>query len=211
MKNLTQRLLRSQSMPMRVLALCVLTAGYILVAILLVGSVGPGVLALVVIPVIASGWFFGAIGGLIAGLLTLPLDTLLLNLHGSTGWNAILQDGGGPGHVIIIIGGIVIGVLSSRRHPAMALEVPVPVQRQHLVVLETLNALSRDVLLTLETGPALEIIARIAAQAIDATSAYVCDWDPENKKTTVLADYYGPEASKTRTTVRPWCCLRHRL
>ena len=195
MKNLIQRLLWSQSVPVRALTICVLTTGFVLIAILLVGSVGPGILALIIVPVIVSGWFFGLIGGLIAGLLTLPLDTLLLNLHGNSGWDAILQDGGGPGHVIIIIVGVVIGIIRSRLLPSIVLERAVPVQRQHLIVLETLNALSRDVLLTLETGPALEVVVRIAAQAIDATSAYICDWDAENGKTTVLADYYSAEAA----------------
>jgi PAS domain S-box-containing protein len=42
------------------------------------------------------------------------------------------------------------------------------------------------------------ILSRLAehmGQAVDATSVYICDWDPVMDTTTVLAEYYGPGAS----------------
>jgi len=60
-------------------------------------------------------------------------------------------------------------------------------------LLETLNALSESALTSLEEGHILNTLARLAAQAIDGTSAYVCDWGEDS--TTILADYISPLAN----------------
>jgi PAS domain S-box-containing protein len=68
--------------------------------------------------------------------------------------------------------------------------------RYHNLVLEVLSELSREVASTLEVSPMLDTIARVAAQAIGVTSAYVCDWDSDEGTITVLAEYLGPMASE---------------
>ena len=67
--------------------------------------------------------------------------------------------------------------------------------RQRNLFLETLSQLSRDVASTLDVRPIMDTVARAAGQMINATSAYVCDWDEEQGTTTVLAEYYSSEAS----------------
>jgi PAS domain S-box-containing protein len=62
-------------------------------------------------------------------------------------------------------------------------------------LLETLNDLSRESLLRLEEGHILTSLARLACQAIDGTSAYVCDWDEINQTYGVLAEYISPQAN----------------
>lgn len=49
---------------------------------------------------------------------------------------------------------------------------------------------------TLDIDVILKAITRLAADAIDATSAYVCDWDAERMTSTVLSEYISPKADE---------------
>jgi two-component system phosphate regulon sensor histidine kinase PhoR len=62
-------------------------------------------------------------------------------------------------------------------------------------VLEMLNELSREASVTLEVSPLLHRIAKLTATAIDATSAYISDWNESQGTTTVVGEYIGPETS----------------
>ncbi|MFZ5916731.1 MAG: GAF domain-containing protein [Chloroflexota bacterium] len=53
---------------------------------------------------------------------------------------------------------------------------------------------SSDMLSSLEMSQVMERIVQHMAQAVDATSAYLCDWSPEGHTSTVLAEYIGPQA-----------------
>lgn len=79
--------------------------------------------------------------------------------------------------------------ITNRKRAEQALE-----QRNR--VLEVLNRISEEVWSTLEMGPMLDAVVRVAVQAIDATSGYICDWDEEQRTTTCLAEYHGPDASE---------------
>ena len=72
---------------------------------------GPGTAALVAAPVIAVAWLWGLRGGVIVGVLTFPLNTLLFNLVGLEGWDPIFRAGGGPGQVMLVLIGAGIGQL----------------------------------------------------------------------------------------------------
>ena len=76
---------------------------------------GPGTAALATLPVIAFAWLSGFRVGLAAGLLSLPLNTLLFNLVGLEGWEVVFRQGGGPGQVIAILIGAGIGRLRDLR------------------------------------------------------------------------------------------------
>jgi PAS domain S-box-containing protein len=80
-------------------------------------SMSADVAALAIIPVAVAGGLCGLRLGLLAGLLSLPINTLLLNWVGHTpgGWNAITHNGGGLGSLIIIIVGVIIGRLHDLR------------------------------------------------------------------------------------------------
>ena len=76
-----------------------------------------GVVAILVI--ISSAWLWGLWAGLLAAILTLPVNTLLLNLVGVEpgGWDVIVREGGGIGPLIVgtvalILIGLVVGWLS---------------------------------------------------------------------------------------------------
>ena len=70
-----------------------------------------GVLALAIFPVVVVGWLFGAWGGLLAGVLSVPLNALLLVIVGEPGWELIVDAGGGEGSALVVVVGSVIGLL----------------------------------------------------------------------------------------------------
>ena len=72
---------------------------------------GPETAALATVPVFALAWLWGWRVGLVAGLLSLPLNTLLLNLAGQEGWDVVFRQGGGLGQVMIVLVGGGIGRL----------------------------------------------------------------------------------------------------
>lgn len=70
-----------------------------------------GVLALTIFPVVILGWLFGAWGGLLAGIFSVPVNALLLTMVGEPGFRIILQASGGEGSALVIVVGSVIGLL----------------------------------------------------------------------------------------------------
>ncbi len=58
-----------------------------------------------------------------------------------------------------------------------------------------LLAASSAITSSLDLATVLGRLAEQMCRAIDATSAYICDWKPETGTSTVLAEYFGPEAA----------------
>ncbi len=54
-----------------------------------------------------GSWGYRA--GLVVRLLFLPLNTLLFNLVGLTGWDTVIRNGGGPGTIVTLIIVVVSG------------------------------------------------------------------------------------------------------
>lgn len=98
-------------MPFRVIILLVTfsSALYGAAFIPLSNALGPGVAALSALPVVVTGWALGLRMGIIGGILAFPLNTLLLNLTGDGGWDVVIQGGGGPGSLAIVLIGATVG------------------------------------------------------------------------------------------------------
>jgi PAS domain S-box-containing protein len=69
------------------------------------------VLALALFPVVILGWLFGAWGGLLAGVASVPFNALLLNLVGMQGWDLVAREAGAEGSALVIVVGCVVGLL----------------------------------------------------------------------------------------------------
>jgi diguanylate cyclase (GGDEF)-like protein len=69
--------------------------------------------------------------------------------------------------------------------------------QQNLREQTALRAAISAVTSTLDLSTVLSRIAEQMCLAVDATSTYICDWDPDRKVMTVLADHYSSQASKT--------------
>jgi PAS domain S-box-containing protein len=70
-----------------------------------------GVLALAIFPVVILGWLFGSWGGLLAGVLSVPLNAVLLVVVGEPGWELVIESGGAEGSALVVVVGSVIGLL----------------------------------------------------------------------------------------------------
>lgn len=96
----------------RRVALAVLAlAVYAVAFIPLYGRAGVGVSALSIFPVVILGWLFGAWGGLLGGVLSVPLNAVLLSLVGEPGWALVVESGGAEGSALILVVGAVVGLL----------------------------------------------------------------------------------------------------
>ncbi len=73
---------------------------------------GPIAGAFVALPVLLASWILGLWGGLLAGLLSIPVVTLLFNMVGYPGWDAIFSRGYWPGYLITTLMGAVVGQMS---------------------------------------------------------------------------------------------------
>lgn len=80
---------------------------------------GGAVSALIVLPVVLVGWLWGFRAGLLAGLLSLPLNTILLNIAGEPGWDIVFRIGGGPGTIAVFLLGGIVGYLRDLRQRLM--------------------------------------------------------------------------------------------
>ena len=67
--------------------------------------------------------------------------------------------------------------------------------RRRLDEQTALLAASNVISSSLDLNTVLNRLTEQMVKAIDATSAYLCDWDPQSGIATVLAEYVGPDAS----------------
>ena len=82
---------------------------YSLIFMLLFPRAGAGIASLTVVPAIFIGWRMGSRAGLVAGLLSLPLNTFLFNLVGLKGIDVLFRLSGGLGTLIVILLGVAAG------------------------------------------------------------------------------------------------------
>ncbi len=110
-ETLFNRKFTVKSLILRIIIILGISGAYALVFFPLFHWRGADVGSLSVFPVIAAGLLLGLRGGLLTGLLAYPLNTLLLNLAGRPGWDAIFRNKGGTGMLALLIVGIAIGLL----------------------------------------------------------------------------------------------------
>ena len=93
------------------LILSILIITYVPIYVPLYLALGGVANALVLVPVIVVGWIFGMRGGLLAGVLSYPLEVLFAAILAEGGaWEMLFPDGV-FGHIIVVIGGAVVGWL----------------------------------------------------------------------------------------------------
>ncbi|HEX9333135.1 MAG TPA: PAS domain-containing protein, partial [Anaerolineales bacterium] len=89
---------------------------YLLLFFLLYPRFGENSTTLVILPIVVIAWLGGARVGLLAGVLSFPLNTLLLNILGirTNPWTVVVQSGG-PESVAIVLVGFIVGLLHDQR------------------------------------------------------------------------------------------------
>lgn len=63
-------------------------------------------------------------------------------------------------------------------------------------MMRALNDMLNETSESLEPDRIFEVATRTICQYLDTSSVYICDWNPEEKTTTVLAEYFGEKASE---------------
>jgi diguanylate cyclase (GGDEF)-like protein/PAS domain S-box-containing protein len=91
---------------------CITAIAYILIFYSFGVKIGPSVVVFAAIPVLLIGWTFGLRFGLMAGLICLPVNTLLYNLIGIPGWDVVFRTGGIPETVMLVF----LGGAAGRAH-----------------------------------------------------------------------------------------------
>jgi len=87
---------------------------YIIGFFLLYPLIGPNVGALSVLPIMMVGWGYGTRKAFVAGLLSLGINTVFLNLvgEGPGGWDVLIREAGVIGPIAVVLIGMVMGKLS---------------------------------------------------------------------------------------------------
>jgi PAS domain S-box-containing protein len=67
--------------------------------------------------------------------------------------------------------------------------------QQRNAILQTLNQISAEVALSMETESVLTSIVEATVKALGMTSGYIGDWNPVEKTSTIRAEYFGEKAS----------------
>jgi methyl-accepting chemotaxis protein len=87
----------------------------------------------------------------------------------------------------------------STRHLQTAqssLEQRIAAEKEYRQALEALFQMGTTLISTYEAQSILEAICHEVAQRLNATSVYFCEWDKQRNESTVVAEYYGAEASE---------------
>jgi PAS domain S-box-containing protein len=101
----------AQAQEMKVAPIVGAMVAYELAFLPLYPLLGASTAALAALPVLVSAWSLGLRAGVLAGLFAFPLNTLLFNLVGLSGWDVILRHKGGPGMIALVVIGAVVGRL----------------------------------------------------------------------------------------------------
>ncbi len=104
-----------QIQPARLGLVAILTLLYVIVFLLAFPSIGPGVGAFFVLPVVGAAWFMGLKFAICVWLFGFPLQTLLFHLVGESGLDALFRVGGIPGTFAALVVSIVVGHLHDIR------------------------------------------------------------------------------------------------
>jgi NtrC-family two-component system sensor histidine kinase KinB len=204
---------RSSLRPSRLHAMMILDAAlvYALTFIPLHRALGNAVAVLCVLPAAVVGWYLGLRAGLVAGLLTFPLNTLLLNLAGLPGWEAVIQAGSVPACTVAVVVGVLVGrlrdlgeqvkqeLIQHERTQAALREIEarnrallVETQR-HLKEQIALREVSTAVSSTVDLDEILAEITQKTARIVGSDSCAISRWDSENNTLLLLAEYIAGE------------------
>jgi diguanylate cyclase (GGDEF)-like protein/PAS domain S-box-containing protein len=152
-----------QSRPARWVISLATLAAYVLAFFPLHPLFREGTAALATLPVIAIAWMSNARVGLLAGILSFPLNTLLFNLAEPSPWTwaIMIQGVGGPGSVALVFTGFLVGLIRDQQERQRLLLEATKRQAQERALLDQARqALARELELPLLFQTVVEAIAK---------------------------------------------------
>ena len=155
---------------------------------------GFGVASLAVIPVIAASWYFGVMGGLFAGVLSILINVVVLIMDGQPQNASLLNPTNEVRIFSLIIVAVAVGKLGSavreRSRTLRKLEQYEKDRQAHTNFLELLNEITGMALEANSLDSTLKILVERIAKLFEADDAFIAFWDSE-KKIPIPTTAYG--------------------
>jgi diguanylate cyclase (GGDEF)-like protein len=155
---------------------------------------GFGVASLAVIPVIAASWYFGVMGGLFAGVLSILINVVVLIMDGQPQNASLLNPTNEVRIFSLIIVAVAVGKLGSavreRSSTLRKLEQYEKDRQAHTNFLELLNEITGMALEANSLDSTLKILVERIAKLFEADDAFITFWDSE-KKIPIPTTAYG--------------------
>jgi len=155
---------------------------------------GFGVASLAVIPVIAASWYFGVMGGLFVGVLSILINVVVLIMDGQPQNASLLNPTNEVRIFSLIIVAVAVGKLGSavreRSSTLRKLEQFEKDRQAHTNFLELLNEITGMALEANSLDSTLKILVERIAKLFEADDAFIAFWDSE-KKIPIPTTAYG--------------------
>ena len=160
-----------------------LTIFYILIFKPIVTSFGPAGTPLVALPVVVAGWYFGMAGGLIASILSVPLNFLLF---ASMGYNQDPWTTGYavPGNLVLILVGFMAGALRAWVERQVNTEKALRSRERYFALM---NIMTQSVLSAKTPEDMYYHLASHLTNLFEADYAFIVRWDTLRSQTTVIS------------------------
>jgi signal transduction histidine kinase/ActR/RegA family two-component response regulator len=152
--------------------------------------------ALAILPILVTCWSFGALGGVLAGLLAFPGNMILTSLAGGAG-REMTDAAGLLGSGLLVLIGAVAGLLRDSRERlsdelAERERMEEALQQQNFR-LRTLNSLSQILTSSLETEEMVEKALSQTMRLLDAAGGFIALRDADTGKLEVAAQMGMPD------------------
>jgi hypothetical protein len=153
----------------------------------LLDAAGPVASALITVPVIVAGWYFGTKAGLIAGLAGIILNTSLLALYTDRGWMEWLITSW-PGNLLMLGAGYTTGLLQKGTVERAIIRNELK-SRERFISLMGMAA--RDILAPKTPENKYFYLASHLANLFVADYAYITSWDAAQGQMTLLGKTFS--------------------
>ncbi len=157
--------------------------------------VGSRIAALVLVPIIGAGWYFGATGGVLTAFLAIPANAVILLGENQSFAELFNNPGNWIGIFSLVLVGVVIGRLGTiarqRRETILKLEKYELDRKSHTDFLERLNSITRGALEADSPESTIQILLERICRLFEADNSYIAFWD-ETKLVPIPVAAFGP-------------------
>jgi diguanylate cyclase (GGDEF)-like protein len=173
--------------------LVILYAGYLAITTVYYDEAGIAVAALATLPVIAAGWYFGSIGGMLTALFLTLANLAILISDGYSLAFLINSPDTLIGTVALVFIGWVIGrlvfIVRDRREAIAKLENYERERQAHTTFLEQLNSITGRALEANNLPSTIEILTEQIGLLFKADDVFLSFWDSEKQLPIPIAAY----------------------
>lgn len=181
--------LRKKSLPLwgRLVITLGVTLLYVVTFEPITASVGPVGTALITLPVVVAGWYFGMGAGIIASLLGIILSVTLLIANEGNDWVAWIIIGW-PGYLMLIASGFFSGLLKNNRIDRDRIHEELRYRERFLSII---NITTKEIVAPPKNKDAHYRLASHLVNLFTADYAYLTRWDETQEQVVLTAATKG--------------------